>query len=705
MGILSKMKRALRGDVGMRTLALEAWRRSHVLLQHRRERAILDRLDGRPAGLRREFARMPASELLEHFRSRPDPKFLPGFNAPEHVTANLQHQLFATQTEQLLRRAAEIIGKHCWPLLGYGEICFGEEIDYRRDPVSGAEWTLDYHAAMKLVRGDGSDVRVLWELNRLAHLMTLGRAYAITSDERLAAEFFTQVESWSAQNPLGRGVNWSSAMEVALRAINLLAAFTLFRRSPQLDRIRLAKLLALFEHHGEHIRRNLEFSYLSTSNHYLSDVVGLLWLGVMLPELETARSWREMGHREMLREMDKQVLADGADCEASTGYHRFVLELFLYSFILCRENQIEIEEKYWRKLYAMLGYLRAYLRPDGRAPLIGDTDGGQVLPLLHRPADDHAYLLALGATVFNEPRFRDQTWAMPEELLWVLGEQGVRDYENLEPSHEYASSQAFPEAGTYILRESDLYLLFNASGSGLYGRGSHGHNDALSLEVHACGRLFIVDPGTYVYTSDFHARHLFRSTAYHSTVEIDGAEQNTTDERTPFIIGDEAHPRVLCWETTPDRDTVVAEHDGYKRLAAPVTHRRSVRFNKRERFWAIDDVLLGEGEHILHFRFQLASALETSMDADSIALVWDRMSGARLMISALDVDERPELEARFMSRDYGQRSSSVSLCWTARVHVPAIFRWVIVPVCASEDENERRAIIARLRNSTLKSEL
>ncbi len=699
MVIMSKMKRALRGDVGTRTIALEAWRRACVLLQHWHERAILDQLDGRPAGLRREFARMPAPELLEHFRSRPDPKFLPGFNAPAHATADLQHQLFPAQTEQLIRRAAEITEKHRWPLLGYREICFGEEINYRRDPMSGAEWTLDYHAAMKLVRGDGSDVRVLWELNRLAHLITLGRAYSMSSDERLASEFFTQVESWAAQNPLGRGANWSSAMEVALRAINLLAAFTLFRRSPQLDHIRLAKLLALFEHHGEHIRRNLEFSYLSTSNHYLSDVAGLLWLGVMLPELAAARSWRETGHREMLREMDKQVLADGADCEASTGYHRFVLELFLYSFVLCRENQIEIEEKYWRKLYAMLGYLRTYLRPDGRAPLIGDTDGGQVLPLLHRAADDHAYVLALGATVFNEPRFKVQTWAMPEELLWFLGEQGVRDYVNLEPPHEYAASQAFPEAGTYILREGDLYLLFNASGSGLYGRGSHGHNDALGLEVHACGRLFIVDPGTYVYTSDFHARHLFRSTSYHSTVEIDGAEQNTTDERTPFIIGDEARPRVLRWEVTPDRDIVVAEHHGYQRLAAPVTHRRSVLFNKRERFWRIDDALLGGGEHALRFRFHLASALEASMDADSTALIWDRMSGARLIISALDMDEQPELEARFMSRDYGQKSSSASLCWTVRVHVPAIFRWVIVPVCPGEDENERRAIIARLRNS------
>jgi len=115
------------------------------------------------------------------------------------------------------------------------------------------------------------------------------------------------------------------------------------------------------------------------------------------------------------------------------------------------------------------------------------------------------------------------------------------------PDAEPAPSQAFPDAGTYVLRDKDLYLLFNASGAGVNGRGSHGHNDALSLEVSAGGTAFIVDPGTYFYTADLNARHLFRSTAYHSTVEIDGLEQNTTGQQTPFVIGDEARPRLLNW--------------------------------------------------------------------------------------------------------------------------------------------------------------
>ncbi|HEV7375557.1 MAG TPA: alginate lyase family protein, partial [Pyrinomonadaceae bacterium] len=519
--LLIKLRRALRGEVDARTLALEAWRRSRAARERRRERASLDRLAETPARLRAEFARLSPTGLLNHFRNRTEPKFLPGCDALSE-TASLQRHLFPFETAQLLERAARIVDEHCWPVLGYGEMVFGKEVEWLRDPLSGVLWPLAYHADVQLARDDGSDARVLWEINRFTHLVTLGRAFAVTNDERFSMEVFAQLAGWRKQNPLGLGPNWSCAMEVALRAMNLLATFTLIRRSPQLNEETLALLLQMFDQHGAHIRRNLEFSYISTSNHYLSDVTGLLWLGIMLPELEAASEWREFGMRETLREMDKQVLKDGADSEASTGYHRFVLELFLYSSIAARANRIEIEERYWKKLRAMLDYMCAYLRPDGRAPLVGDTDSGQVLPFCKRAADDHAYVLALGAAIFNESRFKQAAGNMPEELLWVMGEEGVNEYESLQETSDGAGSRAFKDAGTYILRDGDLYLLFNASGNGLSGRGSHGHNDALSLEVSACGTSFITDPGTYVYSADLRERQLFRSTAYHSTVEVDG---------------------------------------------------------------------------------------------------------------------------------------------------------------------------------------
>lgn len=583
MTLVGKLRRTLRGEVKLTTAAREALRRSRVAATSRRERASLDK--NVPLSLAPAFEGMSASDLLTHFRRRAPIQFL---------------KIYAP------------VGNASAP----------SEVEWRRDPRSNYVWPLDYHRDLKLQRSDGSDVRVVWELNRLGHLLQLNDA----------TQFLNQLQSWNDQNPYGRGPNWTCAMEVALRAMNILAAFERFRTSPELNAENLNFILRLLQQHGRYIQNNLEFSYIATSNHYLSDVTGLLWLGVLLPELKEAESWKTFGLTELLREMEKQTQEDGSDYEASTGYHRFVLELFLYSFALCRENKIDIDTKYWRKLHQMLEYVKAYVRPDGLAPLIGDTDGGQVLPFHTHHADDHAYVLDFGAELFNDPDLK-----LPQE-----------------------TSRAFPDAGIYIMRHDDCYLCFNASGAGINGRGSHGHNDALSIEVSARGRAFIVDPGTYVYTANLAMRHTFRSTAYHSTVRIDNEEQNTTDPQMPFVIGNEAQPHVLEWQSNENYDKVVAEHYGYRRLSSPVTHRRTVTFDKRKCSWLIDDEFTGDGEHVFEVYFHFSPELDLTLRQ---AEVEAKAGDVSLTVRSLSLAEQPSLIKQHVSRNYGELIDSVSACW------------------------------------------
>ncbi|HEX8557379.1 MAG TPA: alginate lyase family protein [Pyrinomonadaceae bacterium] len=700
MGIRGKIRRALRGEVGLGAAALEAGRRGLVALRLRGERAALSaRARGAsvpppPARLAPEFARAGGAGLLEHFRGGGAARFFKGF---EEALTPAGREHLAPRAEALREEGRAIAGRR-WALLGYGEREFGGRVDWLREPLTGARWPLDFHADVALVRGDGSDVRVLWELNRLGHLVALGRAYAAGGGESLAEEFFAQAESWAEQNPPGLGPNWACAMEAALRATNLLAALTLFRRSPALDERRLLALLALLDAHGRHVRRNLEYSYIAAGNHYLSDLAGLLWLGVCLPELAAAAGWRDFALRELLRELDRQVLPDGASWEASTGYHRLVTELFLYSLLLCRENGVEVAERHWRRVRSMLEYARAYLRPDGRAPLVGDTDGGRVLPLAARAADDHAYLLAVGAALFREPRFKVSDQA-PEEVFWLLGADGARVYGGLEAAAVSSSrSEAFEHAGACVLRERDLYLLLSASGAGLGGRGAHGHNDALSIEVSAFGVSFVADPGTYVYTGDLPARHAFRSTAYHSTVEVDGAEQNTTPEAAPFHIGDEARPRLLSFTSDGRRDAAAAEHYGYERLpAGRVTHRRAVTFDRRAGCWLVEDALEGTGEHVFRFVFHAAPgrlvrplAPRGSQTRGRAAVeVVDEATGARLVVASVEGFEGVTVEPRWSSRDYGSKVETAAAVWALRAPAPLAARWLLLPVRAGEDAAAR----------------
>jgi uncharacterized heparinase superfamily protein len=303
----------------------------------------------------------------------------------------------------------------------------------------------------------------------------------------------------------------------------------------------------------------------------------------------------------------------------------------------------------------------------------------------HR-ADDHGYLLALGAVVLPDSLLKLSPGAAPPELLWVFGEQALNDYERLSASDRAASS-GFSHAGVYILRSDDLYLLFNASVSSRMGRASHRHNDALSIEVSACGRAFIVDPGTFVYTADLDERHAFRSTAYHSTLQVDSLEQNSIDRSEPFVMGREARPRVLAWRTSDDRDVLVAEQDGWR--SSFVRHKRRVMFNKKNRWWLLEDEVKCSGEHVIVVRFHFDSGLDIDINDQSLAVACDRPGGARLLVYSPDFAGNLQLESQFVSRHYGSKEPSVSACWSKSINGAEKFRWALVPVAPNEDEGAR----------------
>ena len=82
------------------------------------------------------------------------------------------------------------------------------------------------------------------------------------------------------------------------------------------------------------------------------------------------------------------------------------------------------------------------------------------------------------------------------------------------------ASRLFPDAGIAVdaRRRAAHYLLVTNGIVGTNGFGNHKHNDLLSFEYHHGGAPLIVDPGSYVYTSDVDARNRFRGTASHNTV-------------------------------------------------------------------------------------------------------------------------------------------------------------------------------------------
>ena len=691
MNIANKFRTVFRGDISFLDLVREVLRRRKAAARRKVERRELDQIGKTPARFTFQFGSLLPSELLVHFREK-QPTFFALDGIGEKAT-----RLFPGETAKLIEAAERIVRESKWELAGFGTLEFTGENCWRRDPLGKKDWGLDYHPDVVVYPDDHADIRVLWELNRFGHAVTLACAFAVTGDEAYAETFFTQVEAWMRQNPYGRGANWNCAMETALRSINLLAALDIFRRSKALNEERLALILQLFDQHGRFTLDNNEFSFLATSNHYLSDVVGLFWIGTFLPELEHAKAWREFGLSEMVKEMGAQILDDGADFEASTGYHKFVAEMLLFSFLLARKNDIDVPEPYWQKLRSMFEYIHGIIRPDGRVPLVGDADGSQIVPVVKRDSDDQAYLLGLAVAVFEEPKFKE-FGKMAPELLWLLGEKAVETFDCLDVPDDRATSAAFPDAGSYVMRDGDIYLHFNANDCGTNGRGSHGHNDALSIEISAFGRAFIVDPGSYVYNLDREARHRFRSTAFHSAVMVDGEDQNTTLVDLPFVLGNEARPNVLEWRTSFEHDIVSAEHFGYKRLPQPVVHRRTIEFDKAGRYWSIKDEMAGNGEHEFTFSFHVDAGLSVD-EIDTSTLKIHDGGGRSVIIRAIRFDVPADVLSSSVSRNYGHREASSIIRWRQTAAAPFTARFIIMPSAPNENFETRLELLASLTDN------
>ena len=544
---------------------------THQLLRRRRLRRLRSSYsrtiaDPRPGATPRLFAvELPAADALP----------------PELVTA-----------AERLRLEADAVLEHKVDYLGSGPTSLGPEIDWHLDFKSGYRWPVAFYQDVEVTRlTDDSDAKVPWELSRGHQLLTLARAARLYGDERYALELERQLDWWIASNPPGRGINWVNAMEVAIRAVNWIWALAIVGGVRPLDEAVRARVTRSLQVHGRHIAANLEGTPHLRSNHFLADVLGLLVLGATIEGDPAAGGWFRLAHRAFEREIVEQVHDDGVGFEASLPYHGLALEMFLLAKVVADRARSPFSDRFERSLRRMIVASRALRHSAGRLPQLGDGDSGRILPAgFERPPTlDH--LLWLGAAVIGDER--PLPTSPDAELAWTLGVDAWRAAAAL-PAAPPPRRAAFPQGGYFVLRDRDVQAFVRCGDIGQNGNGGHAHNDLLSFELSY--RLpLVVDSGTYVYTSDPAARNAFRSTAAHNTVSVAGHEINPIVESELFRLRQVAHPRVELWEELEEVVRLRASHDGYRRLAVPVVHRRTFELVRQPASLVVRDELLGSG--------------------------------------------------------------------------------------------------------------
>jgi uncharacterized heparinase superfamily protein len=487
----------------------------------------------------------------------------------------------------------------------------------------------------------------------------LAQAWALTGEARFAREIADQLEDFMEVNPVGIGVNWTCTMDVGLRAANWCAALALLHDCAELKDNFWRRAYGDLFAHGQFIRSNLENTYEVTSNHFLCNVIGLHYLGAEFADMPSGQRWNEFARKALETEIDVQILPDGADFESALPYHRLVTELFLGSARLAQIQNAPLSTHYHDVLRKMVDYVVGLMRPDGLIPVIGDADDGR----LHIVSDqgswnrqDARHLLGPAAYTLDRMDWLDARGAEAawEAAWWGFKSDAIPEGAGAPPDHV----KLFPQAGVAVARRADNYLAITNGIVGTEGFGNHKHNELLGFELHIAGAPVFVDTGSYVYTSDFDARNMFRSTAAHNTVMVDGVEQNEVNPEWIFRMFEKADPKHLAFEHEGDNVLYRGAHSGYARLDNPVAHERGFRFNTANGVLQIEDILQGTGAHKLQWFFHAAPGVDIALDGPGKAFITTAAGRVRL---SHDPRLSAAIEDSWVSPSYGAKRASKRL--------------------------------------------
>ena len=297
------------------------------------------------------------------------------------------HFIFCTEKQQLPTLswdrdhnnaiASELLDGH-WPALGY--LWQGtKDSDWHQAPDTRRQWPNDFFGLIPYRAGNPyGDIRVSWEPSRLQQLPSLALLAENPRDRHAAVAQFEQVLlSWVSANPPYRGIHYVSAMECALRVISVCHAADMIRphlASP--DKVWPA-VIGLVDSHACLIVRRLSL-YSSAGNHTLAECVGLIYAGLLFPELPGAKRWYEVGLGLLESEAERQFLPDGGGVEQAFGYHLLITDLCGLAVLLLDSKGCPSE-----KLNSIVATAKAFLAElfsqDWRLPAIGDNDGGYAL--------------------------------------------------------------------------------------------------------------------------------------------------------------------------------------------------------------------------------------------------------------------------------------------------------------------------------------
>ena len=401
---------------------------------------------------------------------------------------------------------------------------------------------------------DHADAPRLWRF----HLHYWDWAWGLVGDsDRLAARalFVRLWRSWRASAGFGRGDAWHP-YPTALRAWSWCGLYRDLAVGSDIEPDFVAALAV----HAGFLRRHLEYDL--GGNHLIKDLKALVGLAVFFANERLLR----LALGRLTRELTRQVLADGGHYERSPAYHCQVLaDLMDVADLLSASGQPPIRE-ITEAVELMRRWLGAVLGPDGQVPLLNDG------------------------------------YPVDRELLTAL-RPGPDPVTPASPLHVLAATGLVRAVagGWHLLADVGLPCPPSLPG--------HAHADTLGCLLYVDAVPLLIDTGTSTYEPGPVRRHE-RSTAAHSTVEVDGTD--STEVWSVFRAGRRARVSGLTARVDSSSVSCEAAHDGFRGLPGRPLHRR--RWSLSGDGLEVEDVVAGRGRHKIAIRWQLAVGSTVRVD-------------------------------------------------------------------------------------------
>ena len=354
-----------------------------------------------------------------------------------------------------------------------------------------------------------------------------------------------------------------------------------------------AKMARSMRDQAETLSRGLEVRL--QANHLLSNLVGVVWAGLLLDGAEAA-GWRERSAL-LVREFEAQVHADGGHEERSPMYHSLLLENVLDLLNLARVSpsaDASLTSCLERGALRMARALRFYTAPDGRISLFADSAWG----ISAEPGTLGRYASALGLAIEDD--------APAEGGLHLLADSG------------YAR-----------LASAGFDAIVSTRGPSPAHQPGHAHCDVLGFELCVDGERIVTDTGVYEYQVGPN-RLAARSTASHATLQFDGREQS--EIWSAHRVGGRASTRAPNAQESGAVEFSVVGWGG----APP--HQR--RIGVRENGFEVEDQVVKDGHDVIS-RFPLAPGFRVEGMTDDVPVAGTLVlcrdeTGMRIRVSLPD---------------------------------------------------------------------